>query len=83
MKGKAPMNLYLLERKDVSTWEEQEACVVAESNPRAARKIAQENAGGEGADHEFWLKVENVKCSVLAEDVKRESGMVLSSNRGA
>ena len=80
------MNLYLLERKDQDAigWDHQVACVVAESSPRAARKTAQKEAGDEKCDcPDFWLRTNKVTCSVLAKNVKRESGLVLSSHSGA
>lgn len=71
------MNLYLLTRtdEDSETWDEACGFVVRAVGPVAARKLAGEDAGDEGKF--FWLRVNDTRCELLAEDVRGDEGVVL------
>ena len=57
------MHLYVLERLKSGGYDEAMGFVVRAPNVRAARKIASENAGDEGA--EVWLNTMMTSCDLL------------------
>ncbi len=59
------MNLYLLERKDLVGYDENDAFVIRAESSSKARKMANEKAADEG---EIWTFTDRVTCIQLKQE---------------
>ena len=67
------MELYLLTNTEETGWDENAGFVIREESAVAARKIAAQKAGDEGA--ELWLDVKKSSCKTLKQE--GTEGMIL------
>ena len=74
------MNIYLLERKDDTGYDEADAFVVAASNPSEARTLAGKGSGDEGAG--VWEVAGRSTCRKLGEGTLKAAVVLRSYNAG-